>query len=1007
MPRPTLKRIGNAPSKAKKKVVKKKTVPTLKREAVPAKGKVDCGPCVKAGAEPKSGCAWCPLFPFAKDWEQKKGNYLRDGEKILAKAKDPHVIHTRNVCERPWKKVDVLFVGEAPGAEEDKKGAPFVGRSGRLLRTAIADLTGLEEDQYAVTNLVRCRPPLNRDPRKTEVQSCSPELIREIKARDPKLIVVLGNNSMNFLAGQTGITTFQGHFLQATHPEVKAPVLACLHPAYVLRMDHFMDAFIDAIAQVKDFLEGKVKQKPGIGEYETVADLDGVKALFKKFRKAKKVVAFDTETGSLTPFQDEFPRLLCFSFSNEEGKGYTIPFDHEDSPWCEGGEKEHEREKVAAQLRHFFKGNLPKIAQNEKFDRQHIRKALGVEPERVIGDTMLTHLVLDERRGTHGLKVLAFLYTGMGGYERPLEKYISSHKAANPKLGGSYAAIPGHLLFPYAAMDTDVTLRVFNGMMQELDYRKNPRFRHLAEDFLPDLSVALADAEYQGAEVDKDVIKQLDVKYRKLMLEASSAIENLPTIKKFVADQIKSGKKGPEFIFNPGSTAQLRTVLFDYYKLNPVELTDTGFLRLAARYAKINKKRAAEKKSPTDFRAVVKAAIEKREWDHFTTKADVLHEYERRKNELAPLILKYREYQTFHSTFIEPLMTMLRTDGRIHGTFLIHGTVTGRLSSSSPNLQNIPSGARQVYVSRFGDEGVIMQADYSQIELRIAASWFNDPSMIKAYKDGIDLHAQTAADIAHMSLKKFMALTEKKRKEMRTRAKRVNFGIMYGIGPPGLVGTLKKDGIFVTVDETKKMIEQYFAVRPALKEGMRAVEEFTVKHGYLESFTGRRRRVPEVNSEDHEIRARALRQSINFPIQNGASEMTLMALALISRVLRQEGFKSRIILTVHDSIIFDCHVDEVMEVSKLVKDIMENLPKYSDEIMPGIDWSWLKVPIVADLEVGHSWGHLVGFNPYEIDDSDGVDDGMWVETDEGGVKPARNPKNVDELWAQMAWKAAS
>jgi uracil-DNA glycosylase family 4 len=1001
----------------KKVAVKKTTAPKKSGPKVKIGGKLKKKTAMQANFEaaygphrivepdpdnPKSGCFFCPLMPFNADFEVYKDQFQRNWEKIQEKEPDGHTIKTRGVCEMPWNKVRVLFVGEAPGADEDKKGLPFVGRSGKFIRTALPEATGLQEHEYAFTNLIRCRPPRNRDPRVTDIRCCSHELAREIEARQPELIVVLGNHSLEFLTGQTGITFFSKKFLKGTHPCWKdKDVLACLHPAYILRMDFKMEEFLDTLARVPEYLSGNYKPLPGAGDYYTLETLDEVKDLAEACLAAPKI-SFDTETGSLTPFQDEFPPLLCFSFSYEHGSGFTIPFDHADSPWRVGGEKEHERDDLIAIIRDIFESDVPKIAQNEKFDRQHIRKALGgCEIRALKRDTMLTHLCIDERRGTHGLKTLAFAYTGMGGYERPLEVYIQTHKAANLKKGGSYAAIPGKILFPYAGMDSDVTLRCDDGMLEEKEYTDNLKIQRLANSFLPRLSEALADLEYAGARVDVNKVKELDADYTKKMDDQMGAIRKLPHVRAFEIKRAKEKKSG-EHRFNPGSTQQLREVLFEGYGLKPIELTDTGFDRMVARFARINKKLKEQNKPLIEFTALCEQAVEKHEWYLFTTKADVLHEYERQGNDLSPMIIKYRELEVVHSTFIAPILGRLDDALCVHGSYLPHGTVTGRLSSREPNLQNIPPEAKCVYISRFGDEGVILQADYSQVELRIAAAWFGDAKMVQAYKKGIDLHTLTAADMHHMSLEQFLALPEKERKPMRTRAKRINFGVLYGGGPMALVTTLRKDGVFITVEEALDFIKQYYAVRPGLKAGIDLQEQRVLAQGYIDSFTGRRRRVPEVFSEDKEIRARALRQSRNHPIQNGASEMTLMSLVLINREMKARGMKSKIVLTVHDSIVFDCHVDEVIEVAALAKQIMENLPSLSDEVLPGLDWKWLNVPIVADLEVGHDWGHMVSFDPFVVAENEAGEDDLF---DDKGL--ARDPVNVDELWDAMAWKVGA
>lgn len=964
--------------------------------------------------EPKSGCLWCPLMPFAHDFDRFADSYNRDAKKIVVNEKEGHKVKSRFI-RQPYAEVDILCVGEAPGANEDNKGEAFVGKSGKRLKGAIealCEVCDIDEDRVAYTNVVRCRPPRNKTPGKTIVKCCGYELVREIAERKPKLVIALGGVSLEFLTGHTGITTIHGRILKCSRPEFpKLDILACLHPSYIDRFDHLDGIFLDAIGLAGEYVSGEYTPLPGEGEYHVLDDPDDVIAVLKAMREDKDIVAFDTETGSLSPFDTDHPQLLCFSFSNEEGVGYTVPYDHTDSPWSKdkGRSVQKARAKVRTALRNFFADDdVPKIAQHEKYDRKHIRHALGIEPTNVVRDTMTTHLVLDERKGTHDLKTLAHIYTGMGGYEKPLDDYTDKHKAANVKKGGSYARIPGEILFIYAAMDADVTLRVDRHLREEEEYKANKKLRRLAEHFLPALSEVLSDIEYTGAMVDPKVVDFLYEKYTNEMDEHSAAIKKLPKVRKLVSTWVKQGKKPPDFEFNPGSPQQLRPVLFDYYGETPTELTDDGFKRAVERHKKANQKSNMR----VSFTSIIKDAVKKKHWDLFSTKADVLYEYERRGNDLAPLILSYRAADTLRGTFVTPLKDLLDEHGRVHGDFNIFGTVTGRLSSSHPNLQNIPNKddgiIKQVYVSRFGDHGVIFQIDYSQIELRVAASWFNDPVMIKAYRAGIDLHSLTGHDIAissGLTEKQYRALNDADKKAWRVRAKRTNFGTIYGIGAVGLQSTLRKEGVFVTVDECRELIELFFKARPVLKRGIEKLEQQVERDGFLESFTGRLRRVPEVASEDNELVARALRQSVNFPIQSGAADMTLMAMVLIWREMRARGMKSKIILTVHDSIVYDCHVDEVLEVAELSKHIMENLPKLSDEVLPGIDWSWLKVPIVADCEMGVTWGQMVGFDPCEVIEEDVPDEPLFYK--EEGKQKYRKPHSIDELWELIAHKAAA
>jgi uracil-DNA glycosylase family 4 len=950
--------------------------------------------------DPKSGCYHCPLYAFSADFDETR--FQKDAAKIRAKAKEPHTVRTRNAGLRPWNTVDVLFVGEAPGGDDDREGVLFSGRAGKLLRKTVGDQ--LSDYKVAYTYLVRCRPPRNRDPGKTEVKCCSSELLREIEARKPRLIVCLGNQGLDFLCNQTGILTYAGRLMRCRRAGLEdQPVMACMHPAYVIRFDHEMKKFIRTIKNAAEFLDGKLTMQAGAGTYEVLADPDAVLDLLERLHVEQKTVYYDTETGAFSPFQTEFPHLLCVAFTNEAGKGWVIPWDHADSPFKLGSA---DRPRVKKAIQTFVTSGINFVAQNDKFDRQHIRKAFNVEMPIPVRDTMTTHMVLDERRGTHGLKSLAHVYTGMGGYEDPLDQYIAAHRDADPERGGSYANIPGDILFPYCAMDADVTCRVDAALISSEEYQKNAKLRTLAEVFLPELGATLADMEYAGAKIDRSVVEDLHTIYSQGMEDAKAKIRCLPTVLKFVAERLDAGKKGEDAEFNPASVPQLQKILFGHYGLKPTTLTDAGFDLMVTRHKRINDEAKSKGAKPVAFQDVVRQAIKDSDWSIFTTDAEALHEFAKRGNDLCPLILDYRDKATIFQNFIEPLMNLTDAEGMVHGSFHTTGTATGRLASSNPNLQNQPNKdggkTKRSFVSRFGDHGILLQGDYSQVELRVAACWYNDKDMMKAYNDGIDLHALTAADMHKMTLAQFEALPAKEKKLTRTRAKRLNFGCLYGGGGAALQSALRKDGVDVTIEECYNFIEAFFKARPGLKRGIENAEQKAKKAGYLETFSGRRRRLPEVFNSDPEIVARALRQGVNFPIQSMAAEFTLMALVLINREMKKRKLRSKLNMTVHDSILFDCHVDEMLEVALLAKDIMENLPAYSEQVLPGLDWSWLRVPVVADFECGVNWGQMVDFDPTLIG-TDGEGE-LWQVDDKGKTIPARKPCSIDELWEMLAWK---
>jgi DNA polymerase I-like protein with 3'-5' exonuclease and polymerase domains len=910
--------------------------------------------------EPKTGCLWCPLYPWTDGF--KADDYNRDADKIRTKEPDGHEICNGGTSEI-YNEVDVLVILDSPSPLEDKKGKVSNEVDRKFFDLLFADANPNIKVGY--TYAVRCPNIRAKKPTKTITKSCSVELFREIEQRKPRVLMPLGAVSLELLTGEKGITQYAGRVLDSA---IGIPVIPNLTAGYVRRFDHEFDNFARTIEIASEVIGGTYEPELGLGEYKVLEDVSEVEALLLRFKDEGDDVSFDTETGSLSPFDTKHPQLLCLSFSNKEGEGFVVPFDHADFEW----EPTRKVELIKVLTTFFADASIPKIAQNEKFDRKHIFHALGVYPTNV-ADTMLIHFTLDESRGTHGLKVLAHKYTGMGGYEKPLNTYIKKHKECDPDKGGSYANIPADVLFPYAAMDADVTIRVFNSLMDEPEFKERVNIQRLSFQFFPRLSDTLAKMEYAGARVDVESLKITGDAYLEVMKSCKEHISRLPEVIRFEHDH--------GFDFNASSPAQLREILFGYYKETPTELTDGGFDKLEYRWKKSGKGRSRK-----DFPQVVAEAIEKKEYAHFSTKQDVLREIEGKGNPLAPLLLEHRTAETIYGTFVANVEEKLDSNGFLHGTYLATGTATGRLASANPNLQNIPSRDNRVkksYVSRFGDEGVIIQADYSQAELRVAASLFQEPVMGDAYRDGVDLHRLTAIDIAFANIrdpkaraKKFDALTKENQKKWRTNAKTINFGVLYGGGPSMIQAALKGYGQSLTLDECKKMVADFFTLRPLLRQGIDDLEVQVEKDGYHETFTGRRRRVPEVHSQNAEIVSRALRQIVNFPVQSIASEMTLFSLILIQEEMEKRDVRSKMILTVHDSIIFDCHVDEFIDISYMAKGIMENVTELSTTILDGLDWSWLDVPICADLEVGLNWGSLVGYDLSDLE-SDEKFETLW------------------------------
>ncbi len=318
----------------------------------------------------------------------------------------------------------------------------------------------------------------------------------------------------------------------------------------------------------------------------------------------------------------------------------------------------------------------------------------------------------------------------------------------------------------------------------------------------------------------------------------------------------------------------------------------------------------------------------------YSTDEDVLTELVS-KHPIAGLILAHRQLSKMKGTYIDALPRLVNPrTGRIHTSFNQTVTATGRLSSSDPNLQNIPIRTelgreiRGAFIPRSGN--VLLDADYSQIELRIMAHLSKDRAYVETFREGGDIHARTAARIYNVS-------ESRVDQEMRSRAKTINFGVIYGMGPRGLAGQLG-----IPIEEAKRFIDEYFETYPGVKAYIdRAVAEARARL-YAETLLGRRRLLPEITSEDGRMRSFSERIAVNMPIQGTAADMIKIAMIRIDRAIRERGMRSRMILQVHDELVFDVVPEERGAIEELVRESMESALT-------------LDVPLRVDIGVGRTW----------------------------------------------------
>lgn len=391
------------------------------------------------------------------------------------------------------------------------------------------------------------------------------------------------------------------------------------------------------------------------------------------------------------------------------------------------------------------------------------------------------------------------------------------------------------------------------------------------------LTKVISDMEFEGFTIDSEELNNLEVKFR-------GEIENLTSEIYTLADEK----------FNINSPKQLGKILFEKLDLPVIKKTKTGY----------------------------------------STNAEVLDAL-KEKHPIVEKILYYRQITKLYSTYIEGLKNVIDTDGRIHSNFTQTVTTTGRLSSTEPNLQNIPIKTengrmiRKAFIPENSDS-VILSADYSQIELRVLAHISGDENMCKAFKNHFDIHASTASEVFNVPI-------DEVTKAMRSSAKAVNFGIVYGIGDFSLAQDLK-----ISRKEAKHYIDTYLERFHKVKEYMDNIVVEAEEKAYVTTLLNRKRYIPEAKSSNKIVKALGKRLAMNAPIQGSAADIIKIAMIKVADELKNNGYKSKLILQVHDELILNVYKDELEKVKEMVKEKMEGVLS-------------LNVPLEVDISVGDTW----------------------------------------------------
>lgn len=933
----------------------------------------------------------------------------------------------------------ITFVFDAPSKKEDLAGMATSDGPAKFMLKVIEQVgtgLGIKLDQIRFAMTTRCAVVHGKGNPATGGKWCRYHLVEDLYKHPPKLIVPVGSIALGLMCHKSNAQDWggklltwrgwpddwltdpkfeDGHPLFGDRPEIRIALMPLQKPGlvYATRNPHAISRWQQQVrAALEVALAGappKVYDKPW---WKFTTDPDEVISAMQKIsRHPGLVVTYDTETTGLKPWMGQKIVTMMVRYDDPEtGQPAALgwPWDYDnielkaklaDSPLAaqlSASPMLPHLERVAPFVLEALASSRLR-GHNLTFDLMFTIATVpgGLDyldrlSEAFHEDTWHMRYTLRQERGSIGLELVAYDWAkDLAGYEEDMTLMIDRYEEImHPKHGGHYANCPTKYwqthFRQYVMGDVEVCHEAAAKLSEKLAASKRfdiplahhlvrgkfRKFRPPSRDFVYRKIISpaagmLSKIMARGMHVDKAELDSLEALYPKMIFEARDRLrQSHPALSRWCRAQ-EAADSTWEFDLQDGKI--LKAALFDVMGLPVNTLTDAG--------DKVYKKLSGVERSE-----LIKYAST----DKFTLNNLAVGHSEVRS------LLEYRTLHKAYTSYVRPMrnimtpgvdknrrkdLQLLSLDHRVHPTFGLTSTRSGRLGCNAPNLQQIPRDGliKTMYSSRFGRElGCLYQGDLSQIELRLIACVCGDPTMVKAYVDGVDLHSLTTHNVFKIPMEHFSedyemflqkhgrAKEVKELKGKRKIGKTLNFLTGYGGGAFGFQSALALQGVYLEIEECEKFLASFFETYPYLRTHIGLYKSFVQTAGLAVSVTGRVRILEEVFSEDPQSANKALRAAYNHLVQASASDIMLACLVAIEAMMREAGLQSILVSTVHDSLVIDALRAELPQVHEIVNGVLQNIPEVLKIVLgPEFDLSWLLLPLAGDCCAGVDYLHEV------------------------------------------------